>query len=117
MLRALSDIQTLILTFSIRSPTMKTRYLTAICLAMLLFAVAHAQSDNGFPTLPAVPGTGQLTDDPSSTHFAFIAAGDNRPASPTDKQPPTLAQILKDSRRHQPAFILWSGDTIAGFRI
>src|SRR6267143_2062709 len=96
---------------------MKTRFLTAISLAMLLFAVAHAQTGNSFPTLPPVPGTGQLTDDPSSKHFTFIAAGDNRPASPTDKQPPMLAKILKDSKRFQPAFILWSGDTIAGFRI
>lgn len=96
---------------------MKTRYLTAILLAMLLFAAAHAQTGNGFPTLPPVPGTGQLTDDPTSTHFTFIAAGDNRPAGHTDKQPPTLAQILQDSKRFKPAFMLWSGDTIAGFRI
>ncbi len=96
---------------------MKNRYLTAMSLLMLLFAVAHAQTGTGFPPLPSVPGTPQLTDDPQSTHFTFIAAGDNRPAMPTDSQPPTLAQILKDSTRFKPAFMLWSGDTIAGFRI
>jgi hypothetical protein len=96
---------------------MKTRYLTAIPLALLLFAAAHAQTGTGFPPLPSVPGTPQLTDDPTSTHFTFIAAGDNRPAGPKDGQPPTLAQILKESRQFQPAFMLWSGDTIAGFRI
>lgn len=96
---------------------MKTRYLTAICLALSLLAAAHAQTGNGFPTLPPVPKTGQLVDDPASTHFTFIAAGDNRPAGPKDPQPQTLTQILLDTKRFQPAFMLWSGDTIAGFRV
>ncbi len=96
---------------------MKTRYLTAILTAMLLFAAVHAQTGNCFPTLPTVPRTPQLTDDPTSTHFTFIAAGDNRPAGPNDPQPQTLAQILTDSKQFQPVFMLWSGDTIAGFRI
>lgn len=96
---------------------MTTRYLTAILWAMLLLAAAHAQTGTGFPTLPRVPGTPQLTDDPTSTHFFFVAAGDNRPATSKDGQPPTLGQILKDSKQFQPAFMLWSGDTIAGFRI
>src|ERR1051325_9631131 len=93
---------------------MKTRYLTAILCAMLLSAAAHAQT--GFPALPPVPKTGQLVDDPSSTHFTFIAAGDNRPSGGAVKQSKTLAQILKDSKRFKPAFIIWSGDTIGGFR-
>jgi Calcineurin-like phosphoesterase len=96
---------------------MKTRYLTAILWATLSFAVTYAQTGNGFPPLSAVPQTGQLTDDPTSTHFTFIAAGDNRPQGPNDPQPSTLAQILNDSQQYKPAFILWSGDTIAGFRV
>src|SRR5205814_3701976 len=96
---------------------MKTRDLTAILWATLSFAVSHAQTGNGFPPLSPVPQTGQLTHDPTSTHFTFIAAGDNRSTGPNDPQPATLAQILKDSQQYQPAFILWSGDTIAGFRI
>lgn len=96
---------------------MLTRYLTAIFLAMLLTVAAHAQTANEFPALPNVPGTPQLTDDPKSTHFTFIAAGDNRPASHGAKQPETLSQILKDSTRFKPSFMLWSGDTIAGFRV
>src|SRR5262245_1617147 len=95
---------------------MKTRCLTAILFAMLLATVAHAQS-GGLPTLPSVPRTGKLTDDPKATQFTFIAAGDNRPAKKNAiKQPKTLSQILKDSKRHKPTFIIWSGDTIAGFR-
>jgi hypothetical protein len=94
---------------------MKTRYLPAVLSAVLLFAVANAQS--GFPTLPNVPKTPTLTDDPTSTHFTFIAAGDNRPGGPQDPQPETVGQILTDAKQFNPSFMLWSGDTIAGFRI
>ena len=94
---------------------MHTRYLTALLWTMLLFPVAQAQTA-GFPTLPPVPRTGKLTDDPTKTNFTFIAAGDNRPSNSKINQPPTLAYILKHSRRHNPVFILWSGDTIGGFR-
>lgn len=94
---------------------MKTRYPTAIFLAILLCFATQAQT--GFPALPHVPGTGPLTDDPKNTHFVFIAAGDNRPSGHTPVQPPTLAQILSESKQYKPTFILWSGDTIAGFRI
>ena len=95
---------------------MKLRYLTATLLAMLSVATAHAQTGPGFPTLPPVPRTGQLTDDPTSTHFTFIAAGDNRPSGHTATQPPTLSQIMLDSKQYKPVFMIWAGDTIAGFR-
>lgn len=95
---------------------MKTRCLTAILCAMLFSVVAHAQNSM-LPQLPSVPGTGQLIDDPKATKFTFIAAGDNRPATKNAiKQPKTLAHILKDAKQYNPAFIIWSGDTIAGFR-
>jgi Predicted phosphohydrolases len=95
---------------------MKMPYLTAILCAMLFSVVAHAQS-SVLPELPSVPGTGKLTDDPKATQFTFIAAGDNRPDKKNAiKQPKTLAHILKDSKQFKPAFIIWSGDTIAGFR-
>jgi len=95
---------------------MKTRYLTAILCVMLLSTIASAQSDM-LPKLPHVPGTGKLSDDPKSTQFTFIAAGDNRPSGNAIEQPKILSHILKDTKRFKPAFILWSGDTIAGFRI
>jgi calcineurin-like phosphoesterase family protein len=93
---------------------MKTRYLLALLCALLWSTAAHAQAD--LPSLPPVPKTGQLSDDPTKTHFTFIAAGDNRPATPTSPQPATLSRILKDSKTHNPVFIIWSGDIIAGFR-
>lgn len=93
---------------------MKTRCLTVIVLALLFCAAAHAQ--NGYPTLQPVPKTGQLTDDPTSTQFTFIAAGDNRPNGSAITQPNILTKILTDAQRFKPAFAIWSGDTIGGFR-
>ena len=97
------------------TPPMRTRYLTALMCAILWSTAAYAQS--GFPTLPPVPRTGKLADDPTKTHFTFIAAGDNRPSGDVPTQPKTLAQIFKDSKKHNPVFMLWAGDTIAGFRV
>jgi hypothetical protein len=94
---------------------MKTPHFTALICALLWSTAAYAQS--GFPTLPPVPRTGKLADDPTKTHFTFIAAGDNRPAGDVATQPKTLSQLLKDSKKHNPVFILWAGDTIAGFRV
>lgn len=93
---------------------MTIRYLTALICAMLWSTTAYAQS--GFPTLPPVPHTGQLANDPTKTQFTFIAAGDNRPATSKSPQPKTLSQILKDARKHNPSFMIWAGDIIAGFR-
>jgi len=94
---------------------MKFACLVSICFVMLFCSSAHAQS-TGFPPLPPVPETGQFVDDPKSTHFTFIAAGDNRPEGGVATQPATLAKLLKDSQRYKPLFAIWSGDTIAGFR-
>jgi hypothetical protein len=95
---------------------MKTRCLTAILCAMLFSVIAHAQK-SVLPELPPVPGTGKLADDPKATQFTFIAAGDNRPAKKdVIKQPKTLGLIIEDSKQYKPAFIIWAGDTIAGFR-
>ena len=95
---------------------MKTRCLTAILCAMLFGTIVHAQTSM-LPQLPSVPGTGKLSDDPKVTEFTFIAAGDNRPAKKNAiKQPKTLGLIINDSKQHKPVFILWAGDTIAGFR-
>lgn len=94
---------------------MKTSFLLAIlCATFFCSTTAHAQS--GFPPLSPVPHTGTLSDDPTGTKFTFIAAGDNRPSGGATKQPATLAYIMKHSQKHNPKFILWSGDIIAGFR-
>lgn len=96
---------------------MKAQFVTAgIFAACLLAGTVNAQTATGLPLLSPVPQTGQLQDKPTATHFWFIAAGDNRPADETKKQPETVARILKDGARFNPSFYIWSGDTIAGFR-
>ena len=96
---------------------MKTRYLAAIFSAMLLFAVAHAQTGNGFPNFANVPKTGHsLTIPPALTSPLSLpetivrksrrsAAGDG------------LLKFSRTPNNSSRAFMLWSGDTIAGFRI
>ena len=97
---------------------MKTFSLMAVvCAVLLSCSPAYAQSGAGFPPLSPVPRTGQLKDDPTKTHFKFIAAGDNRPSGhKTAKQPATLSYIMKHSKDHNPEFMIWCGDIIAGFR-
>lgn len=94
---------------------MKLYFLFAIlCALFSCCAVAHAQ--NGFPPLSSVPHTGKLPDEPTKTKFTFIAAGDNRPSGDATKQPATLAYIMKHLQQFNPAFMIWAGDIIAGFR-
>ena len=93
---------------------MKIRFAIAGASALLISSVVHAKPAAGFPPLPAVPKTGQLQDQPGATKFCFIAAGDNRPAEETLKQPQVLTQIFNDAQRFKPAFFLWCGDIIYG---
>lgn len=96
---------------------MKSHFVLAtILIASSLGGAVNAQTQTGFPALPPVPQTGQLQDKPGATHFWFIAAGDNRPEDAGKKQPVTVTQIFKGGGRYHPAFFIWSGDTIVGFR-
>jgi hypothetical protein len=91
--------------------------LAGIFAAILLGRNAPAQTGTGFPPLPAVPQTPALQDQPNSTHFWFIVAGDNRPKKASMPQPHTPSQIFTDGQRFKPAFFLWSGDTIYGHKV
>lgn len=88
--------------------------LVGLFAATLLAAAAAAQSPAGFPLLPPVPQTGQLRNKTGATHFRFIAAGDNRPASGNAPQPATLSRIFTDARKFKPAFFFWAGDIVYG---
>jgi hypothetical protein len=93
---------------------MKIRFALAGVSALFLSGALHAETAAGFPPLPPVPNTGQLQNQPSSTKFCFIAAGDNRPAEENLPQPQVLTQIFNDAQRFKPIFFLWSGDIIYG---
>jgi hypothetical protein len=93
---------------------MKIHFALAVASALFLSSALHAETARGFPLLPPVPHTGQLQNQPGATKFCFIAAGDNRPAEETLKQPQVLTQIFNDAQRFKPAFFLWSGDIVYG---
>lgn len=100
---------------------MKMILASLVAVSLHLFAPGAAaaepapnSSTSGLPVLSPVPQTGQLNDQPSATHFYFVAAGDNRPADSGLPQPATLSAILKDAQQYQPAFFLWGGDIIYG---
>jgi Calcineurin-like phosphoesterase len=94
---------------------MKFRMLAISALiALLAPGLIRGQTNTGFPQLPPVPKTGQLSENPGTTQFTFIVAGDNRPQGKTPIQPKTLSQLLNDAQRFKPAFFLWCGDTISG---
>lgn len=83
-------------------------------IALLVPGVIRGQTNTGFPQLPPVPKTGQLPENPGTTTFTFIVAGDNRPNGKTSIQPKVLSQLLADAQQYKPAFFLWCGDTISG---
>ena len=95
---------------------MKPRLALAGIFAAILIQPLPALADKkpGFPALPPVPKTPQLTNDHKATKFCFIVAGDNRPAAEDSPQPKVLSQIFHDAQRFKPAFFLWSGDIIYG---
>jgi 3',5'-cyclic AMP phosphodiesterase CpdA len=76
------------------------------------------------PALSSLPGTDQLDTNAKSDCFVFIAAGDNRPAKPSDTPTPTTGQIFTAAQRAnpsliackdaRPAFVFWTGDSIYG---
>lgn len=68
------------------------------------------------PALSPLPGTGSLSQAANSTQFAFVLAGDNRPAHSGDPQSAIPGNIFCAVQRMNPpaAFVLWTGDTISG---
>jgi hypothetical protein len=73
-----------------------------------------SKSASSMPSLPPLPATGTLKPPSGNPSFTFIVAGDNRPQKAGPKQPAITKQIISDLKQYQPAFILWSGDVIAG---
>ncbi len=66
------------------------------------------------PALSPLPGTGSLSTPSNPAHFVFVAAGDNRPAKKGDPQGATPREIFAAAQKLNPAFLMWTGDTISG---
>lgn len=112
---------------------MTTRSRSLVLLLTLLFAVGLAgfvavaqqkpkpkspktksKSVAPMPVLPPLPNTGTLNPASGDATFTFIVAGDNRPQTQTATPTAITAPMITDMMQYQPAFILWTGDAIAG---
>jgi len=81
---------------------------SAFCCATALSAMGQ------FPSLSPLPGTGSLKAASKPDKFTFLVAGDNRPCVSGPTQPETPKAIFAAAAKLQPAFVLWTGDTISG---
>ena len=89
------------------------RFLRVLGCALFVIVVpvcTHAQ----MPDLSPLPGTGPLTPPSNPDKFAFLVAGDNRPAHSGDPQPAIPGKILDSAKAANVSFVLWTGDTISG---
>ena len=89
---------------------------TLLCLLAAGMLARPAFADSTRPLLPLPAGnTPHLVSVPADpNHFVFAVAGDNRSTGRGIPAPPTAAQIFAEMRLLQPAFALWTGDTIYG---
>lgn len=85
-------------------------------LAVVAFQFCGTATVAQMPLLAPLPKTGSLSKPADDTKFAFVLAGDNRPAHASCPQPPTPGKIFAAVKAMNPtaAFVLWTGDTISG---
>jgi hypothetical protein len=92
------------------------KHVSILCGLLLVLVVQFSSAAFGqMPALSPLPTTGTLPSS-NATQFAFVIAGDNRPAKKGCKQPPTPGIIFAAVKALNPpaAFVLWTGDTISG---
>ena len=87
-----------------------------IILRSLLLAAACtlARAESTQPLLPLPSTAARLAPPADPQHFMFAVGGDNRATGRSVPMPPTAGQIFSEFRLLQPAFALWTGDTIYG---
>ena len=59
---------------------------------------------------------GPLAPAPQSGDFVFVVAGDNRPTAKGAPLPHVLPTIFSEIRLIHPDLVLWTGDTVYGYR-
>jgi Calcineurin-like phosphoesterase len=72
------------------------------------------QGGSQMPALPPLRGTPALGTPADPTHFTFVVAGDNRPATATPTPTATFGQILDEVTQLKPPFMVLMGDIIYG---
>src|SRR5690349_6757274 len=92
-----------------------SRRAAALAFSFALGASHAFAADPAMPALAPLPaGSAALDPHTGTTNFAFVFAGDNRPASAACQQPPQLGDIVSAIKSAPPAFVLWGGDIIYG---
>jgi hypothetical protein len=89
------------------------RMLLACTLGSTLPALCLGQTA-GMPLLPPLKGTAPLAAAADASHFTFVVAGDDRPATETATPTATIVQIFAEVAKLKPAFVLMLGDTVYG---
>jgi Calcineurin-like phosphoesterase len=99
-----------------RNVVNRARSLLLVPFLILAFQLCCTAAFGQMPALSPLPQTGKLSKPTDPTKFAFVIAGDNRPAHKTCSQPPTPGKIFAAVKGLSPAaaFVLWTGDTISG---
>jgi hypothetical protein len=85
------------------------------CFLMAVFLLC-TEAFGQMPALSPLPQTGSLIQPSDPNNFVFAIAGDNRPAHkgcPQSLMPGKIFAAL-NNLSPQPAFVLWTGDTISG---
>ncbi len=90
----------------------KKTILFAVAVVVGMSTLIWAQADSSSAVQP-VPKTGSLKPS-NKTKFAFIVAGDNRPAKAGDSQPKTAKHVFDAAKKEKADFAVWTGDTIYG---
>jgi calcineurin-like phosphoesterase family protein len=92
------------------------RTLLACTLGSTLPALCLAQTAQtaGMPPLPPLKGTAPLAAAADPSHFTFVVAGDDRPATETPTPTATIVEIFAEVAKLKPAFMLMLGDTVYG---
>src|ERR1700680_1672798 len=92
------------------------RTLLACTLGSALPALCLAQTAQtaGMPPLPPLARTAALAAAADPSHFTFVVAGDDRPATETATPTATIVEIFAEGVKLKPAFMLMLGDTVYG---
>jgi hypothetical protein len=92
------------------------RTLLACTLGSTLPALCLAQTAQtaGMPPLPPLARTAALAAAADPSHFTFVVAGDDRPATETATPTATIVEIFAEVAKLKPAFMLMLGDTVYG---
>src|SRR5260370_953401 len=82
--------------------------------ALPALCLAQTAQTGGMPPLPPLKGTAPLAVAADPSHFTFVLAGGDRPATGTATPTATIVQSFAGVAKLKPAFMVMLGDTVYG---